>query len=181
MCVCVCFCEKENTAKKKVSEVEVCGCMCIWINKMVYQSSNVRAMSKSIQATGKQAQSHQLQHEESGKRMTSSSKPIASASHHGRQMTNENANVKNQCRRESQSTMYNQKQSYRLEPSGGQHLMTMGVKNRNDHKSDSYQADQNNDSRCHSGGDQRFNGAPMTDIPDDDDLAEVKIHNTTFR
>lgn len=133
-------------------------------------------MSKSIQATGKQAQSHQLQHEESGKRMpSSSSKP--SASHHGRQMTNENANVKSQCRRESQSTMYNQKQSHRSELSGGQHLMTAGAKNRNDHKNDSYQADQNNDSRCHSGADQRFNGAPMTDIPDDDDLAEVKTHN----
>ena len=58
--------------------------------------------------------------------------------------------------------------------------MAAGVKNRNDHKSDSYQADQNNDSRCHSGSDQRFNGAPMTDIPDDDDLAEVKIHNKHF-
>lgn len=154
--------------------MEVCGCICVEINKMVYQSSNARAMSKSIQATGKHVQSHQQ--EESSKRMPSSSKTSASASHHGRQMTNENANVKSQCRRESQSTMYNQKQSYRSELSSGQHLMATGVKNRNDHKNDSYQADQNNDSRC-GGGDHRFNGAPMTDIPGDDDLAEVKIHN----
>lgn len=153
-------------------------------NKMVYQSSNARAMSKSIQATSKQAQSHQLQQEESGKRMLSSSsstaatsKPSVSASHHSRQMTNEYVNVKSQCRRDSQSAMYNQKQSYRSESSSG-HLMASGVKNRNDHKSDSYQQDQNNDNnRCNSGG-QRFNGAPMTDISDDEDLAEVKIQTT---
>lgn len=153
-------------------------------NKMVYQSSNARAMSKSIQATSKQAQSHQLQQEESGKRMLSSSsstaatsKPSVSASHHSRQMTNEYVNVKSQCRRDSQSAMYNQKQSYRSESSSG-HLMASGVKNRNDHKSDSHQQDQNNDNnRCNSGG-QRFNGAPMTDISDDEDLAEVKIQTT---
>lgn len=56
--------------------------------------------------------------------------------------------------------------------------MASGVKSRNDHKSDSFQQDQNNDTRCNN-GDQRqcFNGAPMTDIPDDDNLAEVKMHN----
>lgn len=131
---------------------------------MVYQSSNVRAMSKST---------HQLQQDEANKRMLSSvgpTKASGSASHHTR-MTYEN--VKSQCRRESQTN-----QKYRSESSSGHQLMASGAKCRNDHKSDIYQQDQSNDNRLNSN--QRHNGVPMTDIYADD-LAEVINTLITFK
>lgn len=137
---------------------------------MVYQSSNGRAMSKSIQTTNKQVQPHQSHQDETNKRMLSSFGPTkanasASASHHSR-MTYEN--VKSQCRRESQTN-----QKYRSDSSSGHQLMASGTKCRNDHKSDSYQQDQSNDNRLSSDQRHNANGVPMTDIYDDDDLAEV--------
>lgn len=147
-----------------------CNCvLCEFKKKMVYQSSNARAMSKSIQATGKQAQSHQLHTEENNKRMLSSvasTKASASAPHYSR-MTNENANVKSQCRRESQS---NQNPLYRSESSRGQQFMASGAKCRNDHKNDSYLRDEHHDNRLNN--EQRHNGATLTDIYADD-LSEV--------
>lgn len=151
---------------------------------MVYQSANTRAMSKSIQATSKQSQSQQLHQEENNKRLlsttVSATKSVASASstmsaqqqhqsHHSR-MANEYVNVKNQCRRDSQSAL--QKPVYRSETSSGHQLMAPGAKSRSDHKIDSHNnQDTSGDNRFNN--DQRQNGAPMTDIYADD-LAEVK-------
>lgn len=138
---------------------------------MVYQSSNARAMSKSIPSTGKQVQSHQLQQDEN-KRMLSSAaltKPSSSTSHHSR-MINENANVKSQCRRESQT---NQLPLYRSESSSGHQFMMSAAKSRNDHKNDNYLPEQNHDNRLNM-NEKRHNGTTMSDIyDDDDDLAEV--------
>lgn len=163
---------------------------------MVYQSSNTRAMSKSIQATSKQSQSHQLQQEENNKRLLSSTKSGASAStaaaaaaaaaaptsttashqsHHGR-MANEYVNVKSQCRRDSQSALQHQKPAYRCESSSGQQFMATGAKCRNDHKIDGHNQDISGDNRL-SIADQRQNGVPMTDIYADD-LAEVKAYKS---
>lgn len=154
---------------------------------MVYQSSNTRAMSKSIQATSKQSQSQQFHQEENNKRLlsttVSATKSGASASstmsaqqqhqsHHSR-MANEYVNVKNQCRRDSQSALQNQKPVYRSESSSGHQLMAPGAKHRSDHKIDGHNnQDTSGDNRFNN--DQRQNGAPMTDIYADDDLAEVK-------
>lgn len=151
---------------------------------MVYQSSNTRAMSKSIQATSKQSQSQQFHHEENNKRLlsTTATKSGASASstmsaqqqhqsHHSR-MAHEYVNVKNQCRRDSQSALQNQKPVYRSESSSGHQLMAPAAKCRSDHKIDSHNnQDTSGDNRFNN--DQRQNGAPTTDIYADD-LAEVK-------
>lgn len=158
--------------------------VCIRVSlKMVYQSSNTRAMSKSIQATSKQSQSHQLQQqqqqqEENNKRLLStksgasaSSATAQHQSHHSR-MANEYANVKSQCRRNSQSALQNQKPVHRSESSSGHQLMAMGAKCRNDHKIDGNNQDASGDNRHNN--EHRQNGAPVTDIYADDDLAEVK-------
>lgn len=148
----------------------------------MYQTSNPRVMSKSIQATNKQAQSHQLQHEENTKRMLSAAKSSACTSqqqqqqqqsHHSR-MTHEYVNVKSQCRRDSQSALPNSKPSHRSEVASGHQVMPSAAKCRNDYKSDNYQhQDTSNDNRG-SSNEQRHghNGATMTDIYADD-LAEV--------
>lgn len=158
----------------------------VWLLKMVYQSSNTRAMSKSIQATSKQShqlqQQQQQQQEENNKRLLST-KSGASAStataqhqsHHSR-MANEYVNVKSQCRRNSQSALQNQKPVYRSESSSGHQLMAMGAKCRNDHKIDGHNQDASGDNRHNN--EHRQNGAPMTDIYADDDLAEVKTMQT---
>lgn len=146
---------------------------CVSYEKMVYQSSNARVMSKSIQTTSKQTQSHQLQHEESAKRMPTKSGACASQhqSHHSR---NEYVNVKSQCRRDSQSALQNSKPSYRCEVASGHQVMPSAAKCRNDYKSDNYPQDINNDSRLSN--ESRHNGTSMTDIYADDS-AEVKTIN----
>lgn len=139
-------------------------------------------MSKSVHATGKPAQSHQLHQEENNKRMISPSKSSqASASqqqsYHSR-MTNENLNAKSQCRRDSQSAQQNSKSLYRSESASGHQFLLSASKCRNDHKTDNYHQDQsNNSNRCNN--DQRPNGAPMTDIYADV-LAEVTIKIELF-
>lgn len=145
---------------------------------MVYQTSNPRVMSKSIQVTTKQSQSHQLQHEDNSKRMLSPTKSSACASqhqsHHSRQMANEYVNVKSQCRRDSQTALQNPKHSNRCETSSGHQVMPSATKSRNDYKSDMYQQETSNDCR-HNNESRHNNTAPMTDIYADD-LAEVKCY-----
>lgn len=148
--------------------------------KMVYQSSNARVMSKSNQTTSKQAQSHQLQHEENAKRMPTKSSACASSqqhqSHHSR-MTNEYVNVKSQCRRDSQTALQNSKPSYRCETASGHQVMPSAAKCRKDYKSDNYQQQQqdiNNDSRLSN--ESRRNGTSMTDIYADDSAEVMKKH-----
>lgn len=152
--------------------------------KMVYQSSNTRAMSKSIQATSKQSQPHQ---EENNKQLLSTAKSGAGASAHQQQshhsrMAHEYVNVKSPCRRESQSALPNQKPVYRSEAASGHQLMATGAKYRNDHKIDGHHSDSSGDNRVNSSDhqqQQRQNGAPMSDIYADDDLAEVNSNAFT--
>lgn len=155
---------------------------------MVYQSSNARVMSKSMQATNNK-QSHQ---EDSNKRMLSSAKSGACApqhqqqqSHHSRMSTaaHEYVNVKNPCRRNSQAAAQNTKPLYRSESVHRAQMMpSSAVKCRNDHhKNDNHHQDSrssggSNDMNraCHE---SRHNGNPMTDIYADD-AAEVKKTTT---
>lgn len=159
---------------------------------MVYQSSNARVMSKSMQATNnnrKQSQSHQEEgcSSNNNKRMISSAKSNACASQHQQQShpsnhsrmtttttsTHEYVNVKNPCRRNSQSASQNAKPLYRSESvQRAQMMPSSAVKSRNDHRNDNHQQDSSNDMNrgCHE---PRHNGKPMTDIYADD-AAEVK-------
>lgn len=142
---------------------------------MVYQTSNTRVMSKSIQVTNKQTQSH-LQHDETSKRMLTSGKSSACTSqhqsHHSRSMTNEYVNVKSQCRRDSQTALQHLKPMYRCEMASGHQVMSSATKCRNDYKSENYQQEISNDSK-HNHDTRYNNGTPMTDIYADD-LTEVK-------